>query len=97
MGDESIALSSPQESKETMGRSLQVGYSGKARPYGQPSDNAEGLTVEYVGGRKVSEVPAYAGEVIAGVCIVPTKNGAACKAIPVTGTNRCVFHSQLPK
>ena len=87
----------PQESKETMGRSLQVGYSGKARPYGRPSDDAEGLTVEYVGGRKVSVVPAYAGEVIAGICIVPTKNGAVCKAIPMTGTNRCVFHSQLPK
>lgn len=80
-----------------MGRSLQVGYSKNARIYGRPSDEAEGLTVEYVGGRKVSKVPSYAGEVVAGVCIAPTRSGAACKATPMTGTNRCVFHSQLPE
>jgi hypothetical protein len=80
-----------------MGRSLQVGYSNKARPYGKPNDDAEGLVVEYVGGRKVSQVPAYAGEIIPGICIATTRTGAACKATPLTGSNRCVFHSQLPK
>jgi len=80
-----------------MSRNLQVGYSKNARMYGQPSDDAQGLTVEYVGNRKVAVVPAYAGEVIPGICIATTRTGSACKALPMSGTNRCVFHSQLPE
>jgi len=80
-----------------MPHSLQVGYSKNARIYGQPSDDAQGLTVEYVGDRKVSQVPAYAGEIVADKCVSTTKSGEACKATPMVGTNRCVFHSQLPE
>ena len=82
-----------------MSRSLQVGYSGNARPYGQPANDAQGLTVEYVGGRKVTQVPAYAGEeeVLASPCLALTKSGAACKAKPLTGTDLCTFHSDVTK
>lgn len=78
-----------------MGRNLQVGYSKNARIYGRPSDDAEGLTVEYVGGRKVSQVPAYAGEVIPNqVCSATTKAGDPCKARPGEGENFCAFHKE---
>ena len=78
-----------------MGRILQVGYCKNARVYGRPSDEAEGLTVEYVGGRKVSEVPAYAGEVIPNqACLATTKAGDPCKARPGEGENFCAFHKE---
>jgi len=78
-----------------MARNLQVGYSKNARIYGQPSDEAEGLTVEYVGGRKVSQVPAYAGEVILNrACSATTKAGDPCKARPAEGGSFCAFHKE---
>ena len=82
-----------------MSRSLQVGYSQNARPYGKPSDDTQGLTVEYVAGRKVAQVPAYAGEeeITATPCLATTKSGAACKAKPLAGTDLCTFHSDMIK
>ncbi len=82
-----------------MARSLQVGYSKNSRIYGKPSDEAEGLTVEYVGGRRVAEVPAYAGEitsqeVTSRVCSATTKAGDPCKARPAEGENLCTFHKE---
>jgi hypothetical protein len=76
-----------------MGRSLQIGYSGNARPYGQPADDSQEYITEFVGGRNVTRVPDYLGEIApASSCVTPTKSGNPCKAPPVSGTDTCVFH-----
>jgi len=81
-----------------MARDFAISHSSKARPYGQPADgwHRPRPTAHAAGSaRNVQAVnPVGAPPVQPQACSATTKAGAPCRALPVTGTDLCVFHAQ---